>query len=716
MRRTRYLFLHAFLLVIVTLLALPAAPLSAQSDGGVHMEVTPAYDGYFKYGEWLPIWILLENQGGDMDGEVRVQVNSSQGPVVYAAPVSLPSGSRKLFPVYVLPNNFSRELKVDLVSEGKTVLSESAAVRPQANISYFAGLLAPERGALSLINGVQIPGQERAKILVDLTTANLPDKGEALRSFDLIILNDTDTSKITPEQSSALVDWVSQGGHLVIGGGAGAQKTLAGLPELLVPVTLEGSTEIDADSLEPLSTFAGAPPIQTSGDVVVAAGRPSDGAAVTAGVDNLPLVIQKEIGSGRVDFVALDLAAVPFEGWSGSQAFWETLIGPGGSYPINMPFDMAPRQYRANNLFYALSNIPSLDLPSIQWILVLLGIYIIIVGPVNYLVLRWKNKLHLAWVTIPVITALFTAFSFAVGYTLRGNDLLLNKIALVNLGKDGTASVTSYMGLFSPRQQDYEVTVEGESLLSPMNSYDMNSWGPSAGPGQVTGGEMVFLQGQPSTVRGLTVNQWSMQSFMSEGTWKDFGGITSDLILENDVLKGKVRNDTRHTLTDVAVILQNRFVRLGDMEPGAEKEVNLGLGNLQSDRFGPPISYRLFQENYQGGQLPRLVELKTNIVSSVFENTPWVKTMSSIPAPMGASSQFDVTLIGWMNEAPPEITIQGNNLSYQTTTLLSTSLDYHLPEDGFISLAPGLVPGVTTQMPPNSGTCGVNGFCQYGAW
>jgi hypothetical protein len=53
MRRTRYLFLHAFLLVIVTLLALPAAPLSAQSDGGVHMEVTPAYDGYFKYGEWL---------------------------------------------------------------------------------------------------------------------------------------------------------------------------------------------------------------------------------------------------------------------------------------------------------------------------------------------------------------------------------------------------------------------------------------------------------------------------------------------------------------------------------------------------------------------------------------------------------------------------------------------------------------------------------------
>jgi hypothetical protein len=123
----------------------------------------------------------------------------------------------------------------------------------------------------------------------------------------------------------------------------------------------------------------------------------------------------------------------------------------------------------------------------------------------------------MAWVTIPVLTALFTAGSFGIGYTLRGNDLVLNKIALVQVA-DGNAAVTSYMGLFSPRQQSYEVTVQGEGLLSPMiNYYEANPWDSSGMP--PSGGEMVFTQGTPSTVKGLTVNQWAMQSFMSEGTW-----------------------------------------------------------------------------------------------------------------------------------------------------------------------------------------------------
>ncbi len=99
-----------------------------------------------------------------------------------------------------------------------------------------------------------------------------------------------------------------------------------------------------------------------------------------------------------------------------------------------MPFDVSPNQYRASSLFYALSNIPSLDLPSIKGILVILGLYILFIGPVNFFILRWKRKLHLAWITIPALTALFTAGSFGIGYTMRGNDLVLNKIALVQVG------------------------------------------------------------------------------------------------------------------------------------------------------------------------------------------------------------------------------------------------------------------------------------------
>lgn len=698
------LFFRAGFIALLTSLVIPPAPFFAQSSIP-QMEVIPAYDGYFKYGEWLPIWVEIENQGSDLDTEIRVQVTGSQGTIVFSVPVQLPSGSRKRVPVYVLPNNFSRELKVDLLSNGKTLVSQSAFVRPQANISFFIGLIAPERQALSLISGIQLPGQERPKIMADITLGTLPDRGEALNSFDLLVLNNTDTSKLTPSQAAALQDWIQQGGHLVIGGGTSAQKTLVGLPDDLKPILDTGTVEISPDDIRPIAAYAGAPDFQPSGRFVAAVGELPNGSKILAGQDEFPLIVQKEVGNGFVDFVALDLSGVPFNGWPGNAEFWEKIIGPGGSYPQNMPFDVSPRQYRANSLYYALSNIPSLDLPSIQWILIILGIYIFLIGPVNFLILRWKHRLHLAWITIPVLTAVFTAGSFGIGYTMRGNDLMLNKIALVQLGPTNDASVTSYMGLFSPRQQNYEVIIKDEQLISPMTGYDTNPWGN--GLPTTTGGEIEFVQSRPAIVKGLTVNQWSMQSFMSEGTWDDFGQFTANLSLQNETLTGSVRNDSHYTLSDVVVILQNRFVRLGTMNPGSTKEVDLGLANMQSDRFGPPLSYRIFQENnLTGGPLPRLIEMKTNIVSTVFENSPWVKTISSTALPFGSSPMKGVVLIGWLDQAPPEIEIKGNNLSYQTTTLVYTSLDYQFPSNGYLSLPAGMIPGTVTKFPDNSGTCG----------
>ncbi len=243
-----------------------------------------------------------------------------------------------------------------------------------------------------------------------------------------------------------------------------------------MPLKVNATTEVAGEDIQPTPHM---PRPSLSGDWPIrnSRGELAPESQVNAGTSDLPLVIERGFGGGTIHFVALDLAGAPFNGWPGSQAFWETIIGPGGGYPENMPFDVSPNQYRASSLFYALSNIPSLDLPSIKGILVILGLYILFIGPVNFFILRWKRKLHLAWITIPALTALFTAGSFGIGYTMRGNDLVLNKIALVQVGSSGDASVTSYMGLFSPRQQNYEVKVSGEGLLSPMSGYDGNPWG-----------------------------------------------------------------------------------------------------------------------------------------------------------------------------------------------------------------------------------------------
>ncbi len=703
---------YLFVILLTALCLMAALPVHAQTAAGVQMKASAAYGGNYKYGEWLPVWVELENQGRDLTAEVRVQVPGSGRTTTFVAPVSLPSGSHKRLPVYVLANNFSRQLTINLVSDNKVVTTQTVDIHPQPNITFLVGLVTPERGALGLVSGISIPGQSRPVSLVDVQLADLPERPEALRSLDVLMINNTDTSKLTPAQKNTLQSWVSSGGRLVLGGGSGAPQTFAGIPDTLLPAKLQGSTEITADSLGALAEFAAADRVQTSATFVAAVGQVQSaaGARVLVGTDALPLVIEKTLDSGHVDFVALDLSTAPFNGWAGTQAFWEKLLSPGAEYDANLPFDSSLSQMRANQLSYALSNIPSLDLPSVQGLSLLLLVYILAVGPLNYILLRRINRLHLAWVTIPIITLLFTGGAFGLGYLMRGNDLILNRVAILDMQAGGNAQVTSYMGLFSPSQQSYEITVQGEGLVSPMNASDPGVWNQTA---PVGGAEMSFIQGQPSTIKGLTVSQFSMQAFMSEEIWANFGKLTSDLYMENDTLKGTVRNDTAYPLNDVVVAIQNRFQKLGNLTPGQEVKVDLGLGNLSLDRSGMPLSYRLFQEqdNPNGVPLSRAAQLKTTILDTV-SNNGYASKFSNF-APSGGQSKLladqSVLIIAWLDQAPPVVKVNNNALSQQTTALLYKNTSFRFPVTGLIQIPAGLIPGAVTKFSAQGGECGMPG-------
>ena len=680
----------------------------SQQPPGLGMEVEAAFDGYFKYGEWLPIWVELENAGPDLETELRVRVPGRLGgasATTFAAAAPLPTGSRKRIPVYVLPNNFSHALEVQLVAGDEVLHSQEVPVNAQPNVNYLVGLVAPERGALSFIAGVPLPGQERPKTLIDLSPADLPERAEGLRSFDVLILNDVDTSSLTPGQKAALEAWVRQGGRLVIGGGVGAMSTASGMPDSLLPFVPRGVVEIDA--LPGLAEFTGSEAIRVPGPFVVASGDEGSGHTLAA-QNGLPLVRERSVGGGTVDFITLDLAAVPFDAWAGTTVFWERLLSPDAAYPDWLPRDISARQMNAGQMTYALSRLPALELPSIRGLGLLLALYVVLVGPINYFVLRWRKRLHWAWITVPLITVTFSAGAFGLGYAFRGTDLILNKIAVIGLRSDDTAHVTSYLGLFSPARQSYEIEVSGGSLLSPLNP-DYNPWGSGA---VSPGGELVFVQGEPGQVRGLNVNQWSMQTFMTEGMRADVGHIEGDLQVEDDVLVGTLRNETAYRLTDTVLVLGNRFVRLGNLGPGEATSVRMDGLDFSDRGFSEPLSYQLFQDQLMqpgiGGPPPE-AELKRLVVEYVFDQGSGVGPMSSGIRPGGGwGSPRGLTFLGWLDNAPPNVRVAGRTPTQQTTALLYAPISYHLSETGDISLPPGFIPGTVVEMPEAGGMCGPN--------
>ncbi|MCC7130607.1 MAG: hypothetical protein B6D39_11025 [Anaerolineae bacterium UTCFX2] len=696
----------ALLILGVAAKAQAQTPASNQTSS-VEMTAYAAFEGNFKYGEWLPVQVLLSNNGPDLDGEIRIPVQSSGGITNYSARVELPAGARKLITVYALPNNFSRQINVELYSGESLIVSQRVSVQPNPNVDYFVGIFSPQRGAISLINSVDIPGTKRPKVLIDVPLDQLPGKYEGLRAFDLLIINDQDTSTLKPEQKAALETWVRQGGRLVVGGGVGAGTTISGLPETLFPATFE-TTEL-RDKLPVLEAFSGNEhPIRVPGPFVIAKIQSENARILTPAGDDA-LIYEWGIGDGYVNFIVLDPAVSPFDAWQGATAFWEKLITPGSAYPDSLPTDVSSHQLFASNMPYALSNLPMLDLPSARGLALMLVFYILLVGPVNYLVLHRMKRLQLAWITIPVITIIFSAASFGVGYLLHGTDIFVNKISLIQVAPTGNAKYDSFIGIFSPAQTAYQVEVRGGGLVSPLSPY-YDPWSSQSPPTSISR-SIKLVQGDPAFVEGLSIDQWSMQSFMSEGSIAKFGTVQADLALEGDALVGTIRNSTQYTFEDAVIIFGTKFASLGALAPNETSEVNIQLSDLGGPNFGMSLSYLIFDPALNSNSSPserRKAESRRIIVENLFDRTPPVLSSRRLENSSMLTYQAPVFL-GWIDQAPPEVKIVGAEPGEQTTSAVIFPLTYKSPESGPVSIPVGLIPGRLVSAPLSGGSCGPYG-------
>ena len=95
-------------------------------------------------------------------------------------------------------------------------------------------------------------------------------------------------------------------------------------------------------------------------------------------------------------------------------------------------------------------------LPPIQGLIALLGAYILLIGPINYLVLKRLDRREWAWVTMPALIVAFAVAAYGFGSLLRGSEVIVNEVAIVR-GAPGATEGTAqaYLGVFSPSRGTY---------------------------------------------------------------------------------------------------------------------------------------------------------------------------------------------------------------------------------------------------------------------
>lgn len=686
------------LLLLVASLLSVAVPVSAQLPG-ITMAVRPYLGGHVKYGEWLPLRVNLSNAGSDIEAEVRAEIAGSSGTAVYALPVPLPMGARKEVTLYVLPSNFTKEIVVRLVdSRAQTLAEARAAVSAHPQNEYLIGAVVPDEGALAMLNGLSLPERPDTRV-IPLSLEDLPERVEALRTLDCLILAGVDTSSMTPTQGETLLGWVRLGGRLFIGGGAGARRVMAGLPEALRPVSLGETVELN--SLNALAAFTDRP-ILVPGPFLATLPADYRGRALISEGGNA-LLVQRNLGEGWVAYLALDPTVTPFDAWAGLHPFWKKLLEADAPLPPNAPVDIPRRNLEAEQMWNVLTNLPTLDLPSMRWLAVLLVLYIVLVGPVNYLLLRKWRRLDWGWVTVPVLTLVFSVGGYGLGFSLRGGDVVVNEVSIIPLSpKRSLLEMRSYVGLFSPGKREYTIRIDGDALISPLVPF-YAPWGalPPGSPGGYAGpvAPINVLQGDPALVRNLDVSQWAMRSFQVE-SWipAEAADFDADLVIEDRRVYGTIRNGLACPVQAMLLLSGQRFLHLDGMSPGEERVISDTLQSSPSGDYAY-FPWAAFEQFYQGPRpaVSRDMMVRQGILEA-YLHTNWGPAM-----PLATP-----TLFVWAECSPLNVQVVGVRATKLQKAMLVLPLPPQVMGDE-IYLPPGTVPGRLVKSEGSAGECGPAG-------
>jgi hypothetical protein len=591
----RRAFARVAVAVVATAVVSFAATASAQAaTNPLSVTITIGYGGFVKAQQWMPVTIDVTNKGRDVDGTVEVTtgVNTNGPPigsVIYQAHVSLPSGATKHLKTYLVEDQAPATVSARIVQNGQVLASSDA--QPGTAAAALIGVLSDQPTALDNFAAVH-PGGLAASV-AHLSLEDVSDSPILLRAFDLLAIDDFATDSLTAAQRGAITDYVQNGGALLLGTGASWRKTLAGVSSTLLPMSVGGTATLN--SVSAIDNLSG---------VEIATGTLTPGSNAWLADGPRPLVVEKIVGSGIVTLATFDWNQAPVAGSTEAdtllrQVLVRTLYSgvaqglfftKGGGFGIGGTGSAAER---SNAVSQALGSLPSLDLPSLLVIGVLVLAYVLFVGPINYFVLRAINHRALAWVTVPMIAVVASAGAFGAGVFTKGRSVQTNQVSIIHLQPGWAhAYVESYMGLVTPTRGDYQVNLAGgKPLVGPI----FNNGG-IVGPSP----DLIRVGVDNNSVMLPNMTAFVLRGFSTEGV-VDTPKLVATAQFSNGKLTGTIRNDTTTSFTDAVIVAGDGYQLLKALAPGASATFDV-TPKVLNVTAGPPAIFSIYGNYFNGPQ------------------------------------------------------------------------------------------------------------------
>jgi hypothetical protein len=580
-----------------------AAPSPSAPPADLRMSATPFLGGAVRPGAWMAVRVRVENDGPAVRGELRVS-GGQQGETRYGVEVELPTGARQEHLLYAQPAWFGSSLAVSLVSDGRSLLEQRLATRAVDAWTPTIVVVAerPEGIVADLRAGVTNPNLNPPVILT-VGPGDLPPRVEAWSAIDRLVWQDMDTSLLSEAQLDALQTWVGAGGRLLVVGGTTGTSTLGSLPADLLPFLPSLTVDVATTDLDEL---LGELPEGATG-LPAFAGLLDAGSVLGRSGDHV-FAAQRTVGQGTVTLVGVDPSAEWLTGTAAASSFWRRFVPTTTTGAVINPLVLQDDA----TIVGTLGDLPAVELPDLAVLFALLLLYIALIGPINYLVLRRLDRREWAWITMPLLVVIFAVAAWGLGVSLKGTDTIVNQVAIVRtaVGTDrGLGHV--YVGVFSPTRATYQVEVDRSALLS--NPVYLQNQGQGG-----TGSPLDVLIGERSRLRDLQVGFAVLRSFRAE-TAVEVPRLDAELTYSEGRLSGTITNRSDTPLERIAVTWGGAVQRIERLEPGASAPVSVQVASAIN--LGQGLSEMVFGRWPANGAMERSERTRRQVLDQLWWST-----------------------------------------------------------------------------------------------
>ena len=556
--------------LIVYLLLSGSIPINTFSatkeDEHITIDISYGYGNIAKGGRYLPIHVFYKNfEDENFSGKVSIEFNEADNrKYAYEYDVNLEGKDSVLSDYYIKISNKVDNIVVVLKDEQQEeIIKKVVSLNMAANQSkIMVGLLSDSQGRLNYFNNIAINFGLLSLNTVNLSAGSLPKSSSGLEQLDIIIISDFRIRDLSNEQSRALMDWVKQGGVLMIGTGTRADDTIGRYaPELLEDIyetpsirTVNFLLNNEIKSVDLDSTYINL----HGGNVIV-----SD--------DEFPLItsVNKQKGIIAVaGFDFCDLNQFAIENTQFARYIISNILGNERIEAFSNQSETLDDTFQNIEPILNSSEIKKLP-PMTIYTLVFIA-YILLIGPILFIYLRDCGLAIYYRKIVVLISLLLLAMIIIYNGRTRFSTTFYNYVTVYEAG-DSDVSETTYVNLRNPYNKPYNVVIDSNYSIVPIirNKTNIDERRALEKNTSVNIDNAELIKDiSIKNVGAFSSNIWKMDKTIENLNNEGFSG---DINFFDGNLSVEITNNYKHKVKNTTLLLYGKIAMLGDFDAGETK-------------------------------------------------------------------------------------------------------------------------------------------------